>query len=180
MKTIPNMKNLTIDIKDFAKFIVLYLAKNGLSVTPLKLQKVLYYIQAWHLVNFNKHPLFVDEPQAWVNGPVYRQVYDMFKSIPLYKNIRRGTGIDQNGDHYIEAKKVIKLNVEQWEYIDAAVKHFGMMSEEKLVFMTHSEDPWNIARTGLSAFEYSERVISHDSMYNYYKKRLDLTNKSNG
>lgn len=69
------MSNLpSVNVKDFADYLVKRYQVEGECITPAKLQKLLYYIQAWHLVHTNGHPLFVDEPEAWVNGPVYSAV----------------------------------------------------------------------------------------------------------
>ncbi len=53
-----------------ADYVVLYLSKNNVEITHLKLQKIIYYIQAWSLV-YHDNELFNESPQAWVNGPVY-------------------------------------------------------------------------------------------------------------
>ena len=72
------------DIQDVATYCGLVLLKEGMTVSPLKLQKMLYYIQAWMMVFFDHQLLFEDNPQAWVNGPVYPQVYDRLRSIGRY------------------------------------------------------------------------------------------------
>ena len=69
-----------VNIEDFTKYIGLSLHSKGFSVSPLKLQKLLYYTQAWHMVFFGReNTLFVNVPQAWVNGPVYPVIYDAYK-----------------------------------------------------------------------------------------------------
>lgn len=73
------MELTIVNIKDLAEFIIRHCEITQNSISNLKLQKLLYYIQAWHLVFFEKHPLFNDEPEAWVNGPVYREVYNQYK-----------------------------------------------------------------------------------------------------
>ena len=68
------------DIKDVARYIGLSLINKGLSVSPLKLQKVLYYVQSWNMVIFGRDKtLFPQAPQAWVNGPVYPEIYYEYK-----------------------------------------------------------------------------------------------------
>lgn len=60
------------DIKMVARYIALSLLTKQMTVSPLKLQKLLYYAQAWSMVFFGRQrQLFADVPQAWVNGPVY-------------------------------------------------------------------------------------------------------------
>ena len=62
------------DIQDVATYCGLVLLKEGMTVTPLKLQKILYYVQAWMMVFFDEQLLFDEQPQAWVNGPVYPSI----------------------------------------------------------------------------------------------------------
>jgi uncharacterized phage-associated protein len=47
-------------------------------VTNMKLNILVYYAQAWHLAVFGR-PLFADEIEAWVHGPVLRTVYDTYR-----------------------------------------------------------------------------------------------------
>ena len=55
------------NVKDIAKYIGLSMLSKGLSVSPLKLQKMLYYTQSWYMVFFGReNTLFAENPQAWV------------------------------------------------------------------------------------------------------------------
>lgn len=65
------MEENIYDIKMVARYIALSLLTKQMTVSPLKLQKLLYYAQAWSMVFFGRQrQLFADVPQAWVNGPV--------------------------------------------------------------------------------------------------------------
>jgi hypothetical protein len=84
------MSKNKIDLVDpikLAEYIALTLCARGASISHLKLQKLMYYAQGWGLV-FLKAPLFDEEPEAWVNGPVYRSVYNKFKGFQLYDDLR--------------------------------------------------------------------------------------------
>lgn len=169
--------NTTADIKDIANYTILRLIQNGQSICPLKLQKVLYYIQAWHMVYFNGDKIFQEAPEAWVNGPVYRDVYDLYKTVGIYDNIPIShLGVDiENLDSAVKAKKEsLSLSEDQDGFLEAIYKHYGSMSHDRLVFLTHSEKPWNTARIGLSPIEYSDNVIDLGEMEAYYKS---LSNK---
>ncbi len=158
-----------VDIQHLSDFVLYYCIKNQIRVNHLKLQKILYYIQAWHLVYFDKDPLFEDTPEAWVNGPVYRRVYDQFKSRGMYDDFELNEKYkDEVDELFEEVRKKIEIEQKQWDFLSSAVNHFGTMSHERLVFLTHSEKPWNEAREGLDMFEYSERTISHELMFEYY------------
>ena len=68
------------DIKDIARYVGLSLIAKGLTVSPLKLQKLLYYVQSWYMVfNGRQNTLFAQAPQAWVNGPVYPDIYYQYR-----------------------------------------------------------------------------------------------------
>lgn len=160
-----------VDIKQLAKFILLFCNKNEIGINHYKLQKLLYYIQAWHLVYFDKSLIFDELPEAWVNGPVYRSVYSDWKHIYPYKDITIKDEHKDNVDTFIEeTKNKLQLTKEQEEFLSSILQHYGLMSHEKLILLTHREKPWNIAREGLGDFDASQTPISADSMYNYYKE----------
>ena len=161
-------------IQDIAKYTVLRLIQNEVTVSPLKLQKLLYYMQAWHMVYFKReNTLFDDEPEAWVNGPVYRKIYNEYKNIGLYNQIMLdnvGSGKDTLKKDIEELYEKLALTPEQWDFVESVFKHYGTMSHDRLVFLTHSQFPWNNARKGLAPFEYTDKKISLDDMYNYYSE----------
>lgn len=165
-----------VDINYIANLWILLCYENGISISPLKLQKLLYYTQAWHWVYFEDKDLFSDRPQAWVNGPVYPTIYKRFKNIGIYDNI---TPKDANITSSLnECITSIGLDKDQQEFIDAIYKHYGLMSHNRLVFLTHSEKPWNSSRENLSPLSPSHNTISKDITIKYYKERL-IKNRAN-
>ena len=56
-----------------------YLFAQMQEVTPLALQKLLYFVQGIYLVLVGT-PFFEEDCQAWVHGPVYENVYNLFKN----------------------------------------------------------------------------------------------------
>ena len=167
------MKTRKVDILNLGAFILNYFFKNELPINPLKLQKLLYYIQAWHLVYFDNENIFEDIPEAWVNGPVYPKVYDKLKHIQLYNFIGLKDKSKEKLDTYFaKSKESLDITGEQWEFLESILKHYGMMTHEKLVFLTHSEKPWLEAREGVGPFEYSNNNISLRTMYEYYTSQL--------
>lgn len=70
-----------LNINEFARYVGLSMISKGFSISPLKLQKILYYEQAWFMVFFGReNQLFDCAPEAWVNGPVYPEIYHQYKS----------------------------------------------------------------------------------------------------
>ena len=140
-----------------------YIYDNIASLTTLKLQKLLYYSQAWSLV-WEENPLFNEEIQAWVGGPVVPEVYKLHKGQYLLEK-----NIFDSGDKD-------KLNDEQKDTINKVLEYYGGMSGQDLSDLTHSEPPWKRARKGLSFIERGDKVISHESMAEYYSALISKTN----
>src|ERR1017187_7440558 len=55
-----------------------YILKHWGPMTAMKLQKLVYYSQAWGLV-WDEEPLFPERIEAWANGPVVRELYDVHR-----------------------------------------------------------------------------------------------------
>jgi uncharacterized phage-associated protein len=145
----------------------------GVSINPLKLQKLLYYIQSWHIVKFEKDILFDTMPEAWVNGPVYRPIYDKYKST-FFRNANFPNSFNEETLSKKISDCLLKLNLseDKQKLVFSVLDVYGRLSDERLVLMTHSEEPWNEARRGLSPIERSEKKISADTVFDYYTKRL--------
>ncbi|MCH4828618.1 MULTISPECIES: Panacea domain-containing protein [Flavobacterium] len=112
-------------------------------------------------------------PEAWVNGPVYRPIYDKYKST-FFKNENFQNSLDEESLSKELFKKLETLNLskDKQDLVFSVLNAYGKLSDEKLVLMTHSEEPWNEARQGLSPIERSEKKISIDTIFNYYNSRL--------
>lgn len=126
------------------------------SDTPLsamKLQKLLYYCQAWSLV-WNEVPLFVEEIQAWANGPVIKELYETQKGVFQIDSVPQG---DKNC-----------LTQTQIEVIDRVVECYGDKTAQWLSDLTHLESPWREARVGLKDGERGSNIISLGLIHEYY------------
>lgn len=168
-----------ISIIDYARFIGLSALQKGLTITPLKLQKLLYYEQAWSMVFFGRSAqLFEEKPQAWVNGPVYPEIYHLFNhKLGIYDNFEKkhfcdDKDLDLPMDICIrQLAESMALNENQLFLSERILTLYGTKSQDELVLMTHCEEPWCEQREGLLPFERCEREISLDTMYRYYKTR---------
>ncbi|MEO0986863.1 MAG: type II toxin-antitoxin system antitoxin SocA domain-containing protein [Cyanobacteria bacterium J06639_14] len=123
------------------------------SITPLKLQKLLYYSQAWNLV-FSGRPLFSEKIEAWVHGPVIPRVYQFYKKF--------GGGSIKN------TKEFAVLSKREKEVLEMVCQVYGDCSPYYLEELTHSELPWIKARRGLRPLARSNREVSMSDMKNYY------------
>ena len=164
-----------VDIKDMAVYTGLSLIMKGMSVSPLKLQKILYYEQSWHMVFFGReNTLFEDIPQAWVNGPVYPKIYHEYKGKVTLMSDNLSASDFYSGNIEDRLKSLIAMfgwNKEQIECIDSVITLYGAKTQDQLVMMTHIEDPWCEKRGDLLPFERSNEYMSLDSMHDYYKAR---------
>lgn len=161
-----------VDLNVMSEYVVLFCQNMGVSITPLKLQKLLYYVQSWHIAKFERDTLFNSLPEAWVNGPVYRKVYDVYKGT-FFKNANIETDLDEESLS-IELKKkqeLLALEASQLTLVNAVLDTYAKLSDERLVLMTHSETPWNEARKDLSPIDRSDNQLSVDSIYNYFNRK---------
>lgn len=129
-------------------------------ITNKKLQKLLYYSQAW-FITLKSSPLFKEKIEAWVHGPVVRDIYFNFKSFnsnPIVKEISE--------DVISKIPKDIK------KFLDDVWSVYGKFDSSYLEMLTHSETPWQKAREGLTIDEISENEISIDSMKEFYSSKL--------
>lgn len=130
-----------------------YILKKAGGMTAMKLQKLVYYSQAWSLV-WDEAPLFDEPIQAWAYGPVVPALYALHRG-------RFNLSEWPEGDPE-------KLSPDQLETIDAVIEYYGAKSPQWLSDLTHMEDPWKDARAGISPGTRGSREISHSSMLAYY------------
>lgn len=170
------------DIQDVATYCGLVLLKEGMTVTPLKLQKILYYVQAWMMVFYGKQLLFDEAPQAWVNGPVYPSVYSRFKDTGRYDLLKKEDFVSDGKltDVINEYAAKLQLSEKQFAVLNRLLLIYGAKTQDQLVFMTHCEDPWSNARKDLQPFENSENIIAFEDMYSYYKERYETNRQARG
>ena len=119
----------------------------------MKLQKLIYYCQAWSLV-WDEKPIFRAEIEAWANGPVVRTLYDKHRGIFKLSSWKYG-----------DPSKLSRL---ERETIGAVLQYYGSRSSQWLSDLTHAEEPWRTARKGLAPGERGCQVISHAAMAEYY------------
>lgn len=142
---------------DVAQYI---LEKKG-DLTTIKLQKLVYYCQAWSLV-WDEKPLFTDKIQAWANGPVAPRLF----------SAHRG----QFSVAAIEGGDPKNLSAEQRDTIDAVLSSYGDKPVQWLVELSHLEEPWKNARGDCGPKDSCQNEISLESMHDYYSRILAQKN----
>jgi uncharacterized phage-associated protein len=142
---------------ELAKYIVHKFQDSGDPVTNLKLQKLLYYIQGWHLAFFDK-PAFNDRMEAWVHGPVQPGVYGEYK---CYR-----------WNPICDAVEPPTLDPDLHQLTDEVLEAYGGDSGYELEIRTHHEAPWISARNGIPPDQESMAIVSHNSMKDFFKSLI--------
>lgn len=147
---------MAYNVIDIAKKIIKMadddIANGGDNITNLKLQKLLYYQQGYHLAQFDK-PLFDENVEAWMYGPVVPVAYDYFQ---------------QYGAQSLPVEKdVIVLPDEDESLFYQVYDAYREFSAIGLMNMTHREKPWT------EAVPHNRgTVISLDAIKSYFKTQL--------
>jgi uncharacterized phage-associated protein len=140
------------DVEEIAEYFIKKTQDSGGYISPLKLQKVLYYAQGYHLAAFDT-PLFDDEIQAWQHGPVAPKIYHKYKS----------------SSQVLESEiSAFSLPEGLVKFLDNILDVYGRYSAWQLREMTHHETPW------LSSYEegVTHKVISQLSLKDFFKKLI--------
>lgn len=136
-------------------------------ISNLKLQKMVYYAQAWSLTILDR-PLFDEDFQAWVHGPVLPALYAQYRHF-TWKPIQR----EDLGEGALARCMNQFDEFTQQLLVDVAKEYFGL-EPYHLERLTHSEEPWQKARNGLPDDEPSTAVISKEEMKRYYTQFIDF------
>lgn len=163
--------NLKIGTNDSIKDIDLatqYIIEKCQEITPLALQKLLYYAQGFYKVFWGDF-LFSENCEAWIHGPVYSNIYEEYK--------KYGSDIIDRKEIKINAEEY--LNDDKKTLLDVIVTSFGFYSGKALEKMTHYEEPWILARKGANSKEKGNNVITKESMEKYFTKVKEKYNMAN-
>lgn len=149
---------------DIAKYFLYRSIEDGELISPLKMQKLVYYAYSWTLVKNNIN-LFDEKIEAWPNGPVIPSLYQALKaygSSPISESFL-GFKTEQDADKF---KSQFKTSLQ--ETLDMVYREYMTKTAFELVVLTHSETPWLEARKGLSHTEPSNNVISDKDIIKQY------------
>ncbi len=165
----------TLSATDVAKYIITaFYSKDkeideGVSegVSNLKLQKLLYFCQAFSLAKLDR-PMFEEDICAWKYGPVVKEVYEEYKE---YKN---------NPLPKAEVKKHdINVPNEDKKIVSEVLETFGGYSAVRLMEITHShKQPWKHYKKRVENGE-QDIVIPQKAIQKYYKPILSEEYASN-
>ena len=131
-----------------------YVVQKCGSLTTMKLQKLVYYCQAWSLA-WDEEPLFDEDFEAWANGPVCPVLFYQHK------------GLFSVPSTFLQAHRDYPFTETQKETMDAVLRDLADKPPQWLSDLTHSELPWKNARKGCEPGEYCNAVISKEDMQQY-------------
>lgn len=127
-------------------------ANGGDAMTNLRLQKLLYYEQGYHLALFGT-PLFNEDIESWMYGPVVPTVYNEFSKYG--KNVLP------------VPESVIELSDKEERLFNQVFDSLREFSAIGLMNLTHKEAPWK------NAFPHDRgTIINKDSMKEFFKTQL--------
>ena len=124
--------------------------EHGDTISNLKLQKMMYYQQGFHLAYFGT-PLFDEEIVAWQYGPVVPSVYKEYKSF--------------ESNSISTSKEGISLSDDEEELFNNVYEEYNQFSAVALMKMTHEESPWKTTEIN--------SVISRDKMMAFFKTQIE-------
>ena len=139
--------------------VIAYVFEKLEEVTPLMLQKLLYFIQGIYSALYGR-PVFMEDCRAWIHGPVYPEVYDLFRDFK-YNPIddARFALLEETADVLADDEKKV---------IDLVVNTFGMYGGKVLEKITHNENPWKEARKGYGDSIPSSELLPKERIMDYY------------
>ena len=146
-------------VSDEMLLTISYIFEQMQEITPLALQKILYFIQGIYMVMFGE-PLFKEDCMAWVHGPVYEQVYNLFKDFK-YNPI-------EDNRFAIFKERFVELSDQERKVIDLVINSFGKYSGKVLETITHNESPWKDARSDYNPLQPSREIIDKNEIMEYF------------
>ena len=173
--------------------IIQYLLIKCEDITPLALQKSLYYIQGFYFA-FYKSFIFTDDCQAWVHGPVYKDVYLRYKNYifnPIDSPTKEISGI-KSSEKLADYKHVQKsdvtlftadltttLSATERAVCDSVIDNLCCYSGKELERFTHHEEPWILTRGNLKTNDSSNKIINKNIIGEYFTKIKEKYNMIN-
>lgn len=152
-----------VDYIQLSNYIIMTCNKSGKSISNKKLQKIMFYCQAYHIAKY-KEDLISNDFEAWKHGAVlpvlwreyscygYNDIYTYDEN--EYNNIRHTFG------EYL------------CDFLDRVIGKFSFLSADEIEEINHNELPWQEARKGYAPNENCNNIISKSSINNYYSQLL--------
>lgn len=151
-----------VSAEQVADWIVAMHHRHGDAITNLRLQKLIYYVQAWYLVR-EKTALFEQDFEAWMHGPVIPELYHKYKKYGSNPIVWEGEIDESEG-----VPELPDLDEGVADHIIEVLNSYGNDSTWSLEQRTHKERPWLAARGGLPRDAVCTNVITKKSIEEYF------------
>ena len=143
--------------QEIADYILWTSHESGATLSNLKLQKLLYYVQSWHLA-LNHESLFPEKFEAWAHGPAIPEIYRRYRQFSW-------RGIDE------DVQKP-SLDATTADFVEEVLDEYGHLDARRLEYLTHREQPWIEARNGASDGEPCTGWLDERLMESFYGARM--------
>jgi uncharacterized phage-associated protein len=147
-----------LSVQDIANYFIWFASQTDVEINVYKLQKLMYYAQAWHFRVYGT-PLFNADFHAWIHGPVIPNLLEKYQGKFSWEPIAE----------QIESPK---LSEEICEFLEEVAEAYFPYDDESLERMICSEMPWREARGNLPRDESCHAIISQESMKKYYSANV--------
>lgn len=158
---------MTYDGRAVANFVLEVAEREGLPLSNLSLQKVLFFCHAWHLVETGQ-PLIKQEFEAWKHGPVLQYIYRQFKDYESHPIKARAKALNP----LTGASEVVqhRLDTDTIERLERIIAFYGKLEPWDLVDLSHEKGgPWDMV------WHHGGRVnpgmkIPNQAIFEFYSK----------
>lgn len=154
-RTVDALLSAGLPVSSKIDTVIQYLLSQCEDITPLALQKALYYIQGFYFAFYNTF-LFTEDCQAWVHGPVYKDIYFRYRDY-RFDPIEKADGFDVSV--FSSGEKAI---------YDSIVNNICCYSGKVLERFTHNESPWLTTRGDLPITAPSDQIIDKSLIGDYF------------
>lgn len=155
-RAVSTLLSAELSVSSKIDTVIQYLLCQCEDITPLALQKALYYIQGFYFA-FYKTFLFSEDCQAWVHGPVYKDIYFRYRDY-RFDPIEKTDGFDASV--FSSGEKAI---------YDSVINNICCYSGKVLERFTHNESPWLTTRGDLPITAPSDRIIEKNFIGDYFR-----------
>lgn len=146
---------------DIAKYFYLRADFDGELISPLKMQKMVYFAYVEYL-KITHEDLFLDRIEAWPMGPVI---------VNLYHELKKFGSLPIDDSFVCDIKDtdsfLAKFKPDTKKILDSVYEKYIVLSPFELVAITHAQEPWINARKGLSPGDKSDKEITKDEILAY-------------
>ena len=156
-------------VLDVSRYIINFCNREEYLISNLKLQKLLYFVQAYYLgLSEEQKPCFEEDFEAWAFGPVVPEVYQEYRKYGS-GNIPEIIEYIEYGDNFFDVKKVkYRENIiddKDKEQINSVIDMFADYSATRLVEISHRQSPWKDAYV-----EGMNNIITKESIKEFFSK----------